>query len=120
MDVIVFNTLAKTATAYCESKKYCIKTGEAGPVDYDQYYLKTPLDWIDGVTSATKKGEARLVDRDVWILQLDGNVTMWVDTYYGIPLRVDNSQERHEFQNPLFNGVTDAEVQYMEKEDRYD
>ncbi|MEK6809404.1 MAG: hypothetical protein AABY40_01900, partial [Nanoarchaeota archaeon] len=119
MDIIVFNTLAKTANAYCESKKYCIKTGDIGAVDYNQYYLKTPLDWIEGVSSAKKKGEARLANRDVWILQLEGEVIMYVDTFFGVPLRVDNGQERYEFQNPVFNGVTDEEVQYMEKEDRY-
>lgn len=119
MDVVIFNTLTRTANAYCESKKYCIKTGDAGAVDFDQYYIKTPLDWIDGVSSAEKKGEARLANREVWILQLDGNVTMWVDTFFGVPLRVDNGQKRHEFQNPVFNGVTDEQVQYMEKEDRY-
>ena len=116
MDVVIFNTLAKTANAYCESKKYCIKTGDIGAVEFDQYYVKTPLDWIDGIT-AEKKGEARLANRDVWILELEGNVTMYVDTFFGVPLRVDNGQERHEFQNMIFNGVTDEQVQFKEKED---
>ncbi|MDO8510598.1 MAG: hypothetical protein Q7S55_00370 [Nanoarchaeota archaeon] len=116
MDAVIFNTLAKTANAYCESKKYCIKTGDIGAVEFGQYYVKTPLDWIDGIT-AEKKGEARLANRDVWILQLEGNVTMYVDTFFGVPLRVDNGQERHEFQNMIFNGVTDEQVQFKEKED---
>ena len=116
MDVVIFNTLAKTANAYCESKKYCIKTGDIGAVEFDQYYVKTPLDWIDGIT-AEKKGEARLANRDVWILELEGNVTMYVDTFFGVPLRVDDGQERHEFQNIIFNGVTDEQVQFKEKED---
>lgn len=119
MDVVVFNTLDKTATAYCESKKYCLKTGNAGAVEFDKYYVKTPLDWIAEVKSAEKKGEARLANRDVWILELNGNVTMWVDTFFGVPLRVYTVQERHEFQNPAFNAVTEEEVQYREKEDRY-
>lgn len=119
MDVVIFNTADRTAHAYCESKKYCIKTGDAGAVDFDQHYIKTPLDWVEGIISAEKKGEARLGDRDVWILQMNGNVTMWVDTFFGVPLRVDKDQERHEFQNPAFNSVTDEDVQYREKEDRY-
>lgn len=119
VDVIIFDTLAKTANAYCESKKYCIKTGDTGAVPFEDYYIKTPLDWVEGISSAEKKGEARLANRDVWILQLEGNVTMYVDTFFGIPLRVDNGQERHEFQNVVFNGITDEQVQYMEKEDRY-
>ena len=42
---------------------------------------------------------------------------MYVDTFFGVPLRVDNGQERHEFQNMIFNGVTDEQVQFKEKED---
>jgi len=119
MDTVIFDTLAKTANAYCQSKKYCIKTGDIGAVEFDKYYIKTPLDWIDGISSAEKKGEARLANRDVWILELEGNVTMYVDTFFGVPLRVDNGQERHEFQNMIFNGVTDEQVQFTEIEDRY-
>ncbi len=118
-DVIIFNLADKTATVYCESKKFCIKTGNVGAVDFNQYYVKTPLDWVDGVTSAEKKGEARLANRNVWILQLDENVTLWVDTYFGVPLRVDNGQERYEFQNSIFNSVEEKDVQFIEREDRY-
>lgn len=43
MDIIIFNTVSRTANFYCESQKYCIKTGDIGSADYDQYYIKTPL-----------------------------------------------------------------------------
>ena len=114
MDTIIFDTAAHTANAYCESRNYCLKTGDAGTVDYDQYYIKTPLDWIDGITSAEKISEAKIGDRTVWQLRTKDGVSLWVDTYYGVPLRVDFGSERHEFQNPLFNSVRDQDVQFME------
>ncbi|MEK6939841.1 MAG: hypothetical protein AABX31_03875 [Nanoarchaeota archaeon] len=116
MDVIIFDTGAKTAQAYCESQRYCVKTGDAGAVDYGQYYVKTPLDWIDGVTSAEKLSEAQIDNRKVWQLQTKEGVSLWVDTYYGVPLRVDAGSERHEFQNALFNGVQDKGVQFGERD----
>ncbi|MDP3699176.1 MAG: hypothetical protein Q8R47_06350 [Nanoarchaeota archaeon] len=116
MDAVIFDTGATTAQAICESKKYCIKTGDAGPVDYDQYYVKTPLDWIDGVASAEKISEAKIGTRNVWQLRTPEGVSLWVDTYYGVPLRVDVGNERHEFQNVLFNGVQEKDVQFAERD----
>ena len=116
MDAVIFDTGAKTAQAYCESQHYCVKTGLAGEVDYDQYYVKTPLDWIDGVSAAEKISEAQIDGRKVWQLQTKEGVSLWVDTYYGVPLRVDMGEERHEFQNILFNSIEDADVQFKEKD----
>lgn len=116
MDAIIFDTGAKTAQAICESKKYCLKTGEIGIADYEQYYLKTPLDWIDGVTSAEKISESKIGARGVWQIRTPEGVHLWVDTYYGVPLRADVGSERHEFQNVLFNGVQDSDVQFIERD----
>lgn len=116
MDVIIFDTGAKTAQAYCESQRYCIKTGDAGSVDYDQYYLKTPLDWIDGVTSAEKISEAKIGTRSVWQLRTPEGIDLWVDTYYGVPLRVETGTERHDYQNVLFNSIEEKDVQFKEKD----
>lgn len=116
MDVVVFNTVAKTANGYCESKKYCLKTGDVGAVGYDAYYVKTPFDWQEEITSAEKKAEEILFDRKVWLLQVNKDVSMWVDTFSGLPLRVDVNGERHEFQNPVYNRVEDADVGFVERE----
>jgi|GEM_PF-6562060 len=116
MDVIIFDTQNKTAEAYCQSRKLCVKTGDAGPVNFDQYYIKTPLDWSKGVSYAEKISEASIVNRDVWQLRADG-ADLWTDTYFGVPLRVDLGNERHEYQNIVFNSVADSEVQFAELRD---
>lgn len=116
MDTVIFDTGARTATAYCESVRFCLKTGEKGEVDYEQYYIKTPLDWIDGVTSAEKISEAVIDGRKVWQLRTPEGVDLWVDTFYGVPLRVDAEGVRYQFDNPLFNGVKDEEVGFVERD----
>jgi len=116
MDVIMFNIIDKTATAYCESKKFCIKNGEIGPVDYDKYYIKTPFEWREEIISAEKLTEEIIEKRKVWLLKANDGVLMWIDTYYGLPLRVEVGPERHEFQEIVFNAVEDAEVSFVERE----
>jgi|SRR3989338_5834237 len=117
MDVIIFDTQNRTAEAYCESRRLCVKTGDAGPVNFDQYYLKTPLDWVNNLAYAEKISEADIGNRDVWQLRTDAGVGLWIDTYFGVPLRVDVGNERHEYQNIVFNSVADSEVQFIEKKD---
>jgi len=116
-DVIIFNIVEKTAQAYCESAKYCIKTGDSGAVDYQQYYLKTPLDWVNGLESVEKISEAKIGNRNVWQLRTKDGVDLWLDTYYGVPLRVDVGTERHDYQNIIFNRVEDKGVQFTELRD---
>ena len=119
MDIIIFNTVSRTANFYCESQKYCIKTGDIGSADYDQYYIKTPFDWAEEITSAEKTSEELVFNRKVWVLKTNQEISMWVDIFSGLPLRVDAGDKRHEFENPVFNRVEDNEVQFTEKQDTY-
>src|SRR3989344_1005159 len=116
MDVVVFETVAKTANAYCESKKYCIKTGDIGAVQYGQYYVNTPLDWKEKIVSAKKVSEAKLFGRKVWTLETNDGMVMWLDLFSGLPLRVEVDGQRHEFQDPNFNRVEDQDVRFLERE----
>ncbi|MEK6900110.1 MAG: hypothetical protein AABX05_03220 [Nanoarchaeota archaeon] len=116
LDAVIFDTSSRTATGYCESRKYCQKVGNIGPVSFDEYYIKTPLDWAAEITSAEKISEERLFGRNIWKLKVNGGMVMWVETYYGVPLKIEKDGEVHEFQDPVFNDVTEAEVQFVEKD----
>lgn len=119
MDVVIFNTAGRTANLYCESQKYCIKAGDIGAADYGQYYIKTPFDWAEEIVSAEKASEELIFGRKVWVLTVNQNISMWVDTFSGLPLRVDVGDERHEFGIPVFNRVEDDDVKFTEKQDAY-
>ena len=47
---------------------------------------------------------------------IDEKTTVWADTFSGLPLRVDVNGERHEFQNPVYNRVEDADVGFVDRE----
>ena len=119
IDVVVFNTVSRTANLYCESQKYCIKAGDIGAADYDQYYIRTPFDWAEEIVSAEKTAEELVFNRKVWVLKVNQNISMWVDVFSGLPLRVDAGSERHEFDLPVFNRVEDDDVKFTEKQDAY-
>lgn len=116
IDTAIFDRVKKTAMGYCESEKYCAVRGKVGPLDYDEYYVNTPFDWIEEIRTAEKLNSERMFDRDVWKLNVNkGEMTMWVETYYGVPLRVDVGGKRYEFTYPVFNSLTDSDVAFKER-----
>lgn len=119
LDVVIFDTAKRTATGYCESHKYCKQVGKIREVDYDQYYIKTPFDWIEKTTSAEKVSEEVMFKRDTWKIKVNGGVLVWVDSFYGIPLKVDEGNKRYEYGWPLFNQLSDSDVAFSEKDKYY-
>jgi len=115
-DAVIFNTTKKTATAYCEDLGACETSGEVGEVTYDDYYVKTPFDWSNEITSAEKIGEVTLYDRETWIIEANDGMKVWLDNYYGIPLKVELGEISYEFSYPAFNKVDDEELGFVEIE----
>lgn len=107
-DTIFINKSAKTAYTYCASQE-CYYPGKKKVLDFDESYIDTPYDWVDGLTSASKEGEMRLQNRDVWKVATNKG-TLYIDTYYGIPLKVESNGAEHEFFVMEFNSVSDEEV----------
>ncbi|MDP3990618.1 MAG: hypothetical protein Q8Q01_05450 [archaeon] len=116
LDVIISDRLSKTSLGYCESLKYCIKQGEIGSVDFSEYYVDTPFDWLDRIQRAeieTKNEE--LFGRGVWkVIANNGEFTIWIENYYGVPLKVSTVSETYEFRNPKFNTIKSNDVEFEE------
>lgn len=117
IDVVIFDIVQKTALGYCESPTYCQRVGEIKTVDYDQYYENTPFDWLKLIVSAEKIGKETLFKREVWKLNVNNNVTMWIDTYYGMPLKVEVNGKGYEFRDPVFNSVREEDVAFRALEE---
>jgi len=107
-DTIYLNTESKTALAYCDGRK-CSSKGKKAVLDYDGNYILTPFDWIKEIKSAEKTGEQLISNRNTWILS-GNNITMWVDTFFGIPLQVEFDENQYYFQKVGFNNVKEEEV----------
>ena len=110
LDTVIFDIPSGKGTGYCASEKYCITTGEMGPVDFTDYYQQTPFDWLSQITEAEKIVEENLQNRKVWKVLVNGEDFYWIDTYYGIPLRVENQGTVYEYDNMLFNKVSDEDL----------
>ncbi|MBI4452271.1 hypothetical protein HY637_02485 [Candidatus Woesearchaeota archaeon] len=106
-DSIFIDTSSKTAASYCEAA-YCTYKGKKQDLDYDKVYIPTVFDWID-VSQATKIGEEVIESRSTWKIETDKG-TIWVDTFYGVPLKAEANGKTYRFEQLAPNGVQDSDV----------
>jgi len=111
VDMVIIDGARKEAQGYCESLKYCIEQGNQGAVDYAAYYKKSPFDWVEEVQEAELLTDQRLFNRDTTKVLVNGEYTYWVDSFFGIPLKVEGNNEVYTYDTPLFNGVTSIEFE---------
>ena len=107
-DVIYLDKESKTAQAYCDSRKCKVK-GKKEDLNYEEFYIFTPLDWINEIESAEKIGEELIEKRNTWKLSTNKG-TIWVDSYYGVPMQVEFAENTYKFQKMNFNDVKDEDV----------
>jgi len=107
-DTIYINKDSRTALAYCDHKK-CIVKGKKAVLDYDGAYILTPFDWIDEVESPQKIDEYQ-VDRRNTMMLTTNDFTIWIDTFFGVPLKVETADDLYRFQNILINSLKDEDV----------
>ena len=107
-DTIFIDKTAKAAASYCVAY-YCKYKGKKQDLNYDDVYISTMLDWVSGLTSAKKVGEEVIDDRNTWKIETNKGI-LWVDTFYGIPLKVESSGKAYRFQHISVNSVQDSDV----------
>jgi hypothetical protein len=107
-NIIYLDTAAKTAMSYC-THQTCVPKGKRGDVTYSAIYIATPLDWLEGITSAKKVGEEQIERRATMIVDTNKG-KMWIETYYGVPMQVQKDGTTYLFQQMAFNAITDAQV----------
>lgn len=107
-DSIFIDKTAKTAQSYC-LEPYCKYKGKKEDLNYDDAYMPTILDWVSGLTQAIKIGEEVIDERNTWKIETSKGI-LWVDTFYGVPLKVDSSGKIYRFQQISVNSVQDADV----------
>src|SRR3989338_5098444 len=106
-DSIFIDKLAKTAQSYCIAA-YCAYKGKKADLSYATAYISTVFDWVD-VTSAEKVGEEVIDSRNTWKIETNKGI-LWVDTFYGIPLKIESGGKTYKFEQLAVNSVTDADV----------
>jgi len=106
-DSVFIDKAAGTAVSYCEAA-YCAYKGKKKDLNYGQAYIPTIFDWIE-VTQAAKAGEEVIDSRSTWKLETNLG-TLWVDTFYGIPLKAESNGKTYRFEQINANGVQDSDV----------
>jgi len=107
-DAIYINKEFETALAYCDGRKCRVK-GKKGVLDYDENYILTPFDWLNKIESVDKVGE-QLIDRRNTKKLTTNDFSIWVDTFFGVPLQVETVDNLYQFEKMSFNGVKDEDV----------
>ena len=106
-DTIFIDTAANTAQSYCVAA-YCTYQGLKGNLNYNEAYIDTILDWLN-VAQASKLGEEVIDSRSTWKIQTEKGI-LWIDTFYGVPLKVDADGDIYKFEQLSVNSVADADV----------
>lgn len=107
-DNIFIDKAAKTAQSYCEAA-YCLSNGKKADLDYDEVYMPTIIDWIEGLTQVKKVGEEVVDDRSTWKLETSQG-TLWVDNFYGVPLKIESGGKTFRFEQIAVNRLKDSDV----------
>ena len=107
-DSVFIDKTAKTAQSYCEAA-YCAYKGKKADLDYDEFYIPTIFDWIDGITQAKKAGEEVIDERSTWKVETNEG-TLWIDTFYAVPLKIESGGKTFRFEQIAVNGVKDEDV----------
>ena len=107
-DTIFIDKTAKTAQSYCVAA-YCIYKGKKADLRYDDVYIATLFDWLSGLTYAKKTGEQVIDSRSTWKIETNNGI-LWLDVFYGIPLKVESGGKVYRFQEISVNSVKDSDV----------
>ncbi|MBS3101528.1 hypothetical protein J4204_05325 [Candidatus Woesearchaeota archaeon] len=107
-DTVFIDKAAGTAESYCIAA-YCKFKGKKQDLSYGDAYIQTVLDWIEGPTQAKKVGEEVIDDRATWKIETNRGI-LWVDTFYGIPLKAESGGKTYRFQQISANSVQDSDV----------
>ena len=106
---IYINKEERTAEAYCAERKCKVK-GKKENLSYDEAYVMTPLDWLNRIGYAEKLGEELIGKRSTWKLNTDNAGTVWIDTFFGVPLQIEFNGNEYQFMQMTFNDVKDSDV----------
>jgi hypothetical protein len=105
---------AKTAFVVCTSDAGACDIS-LGPQEiiYGLYgNIKTPLEWLDEITSLEIVSTENLHTREVY--RAESNIGMvWIDSYTGLPLKIEKDGETLlRMEGMIFNQVKDEDVNY--------
>lgn len=117
-DTVYLDLTNKTAVGYCEAPiEACRKGKNSFNLDYDNYKIKTPTDWLEELRldkdNVEYKGGIILFERRTAFLQKDKNY-YWLDEFSGLPIKVkirrDTFDDIYDYRHLSLNYLSDSDV----------
>ncbi|MFH1064629.1 MAG: hypothetical protein V1729_06100 [Candidatus Woesearchaeota archaeon] len=119
-DEIIMDRLTKTALSHC-SRELCPRPNidkEVEKVDYDTYYLNDIYEYLTKATNGQYLNEEMMGDQytKVFSANFEGNeARVWLQEYYGFPLKIlvkqeDGSKRTILFENVMVDNTRKAEI----------
>ncbi len=123
-DTVYLDPATKTAEAFCENnnKERCRDNDRKFDVSYEDFIIKTPLEWLTSIPRDAKvTGSENFDERMSVVVEYtrdDGaTVRIWIDRFSGVPVRVlifmdevENILEQYNFKNLVINTLTSQDV----------
>ncbi len=119
-DTVYYDFTGLNAFGYCErqNKDICPDRNKKIALDYDNYLVKTPFDWLKAIDKAELTGKSKMIDGSPAIeifFESEGEQgTMFMDSFYGIPLSVNYGGVDYEYKNMGLNTGSLAELVHQE------
>ena len=120
--VVYFGIGDPAGEGYCEDirKGECSDPNKKVSVPAEEVFRKSPFGWAKEVVEARETGSETINNRKALIVEFtskDGTKgEMWVEAYYGIPMRVKTGTETYEYRDLSFTPVKDEELNHQEIE----
>ncbi|MBN1157375.1 hypothetical protein JXA85_07155 [Candidatus Woesearchaeota archaeon] len=117
IDTVYLDMETKTAEAYCErSSKRCYDKNQPFEVKYADFYVKTPLDWVNEIVYARAVGSEDIENKPVTVIEFRSRTVegkMWLRGA-GVPMKVQIDNKTYEFSSLVVNSLSDEDVTHQE------
>jgi hypothetical protein len=118
-DTVYLDLVNKTAVAYCEERSIdmCPNKDQPFDVDYKKFAITTPFDWVSWLAKANLTGQSKMIDNrkaiEVAFIINGQPGTMFVDSFYGVPMIVYFNNKTYTYLSLAENEVDQSEVEHQ-------
>lgn len=118
-DNVYLDFADKIGFAYCENKVLCKpeNLNRAFNVDYSKHIIQTPFDWMAKITAANLTGRSKnLESRNSFEVYFEINGTsgtMFVDSFFSVPLYIFFEGKTYEFRDLMVNEVKATDLAHQ-------
>jgi len=124
-DTVYLDMDAETAVAFCEDTSHsrCEDSDKEFVIEYNDFKLKTPKEWVNEIEYAEWVGTEQLDKRSADIVEYDNNdgttTRIWIDSYSGLARQIwiyrgdtENLLDKYGFRDLAINSVKADDVKH--------